>query len=89
MEIKINKLLYKPSIIKIEEINVYGRLYHSITESPNLYVVETLEDISDINEEIMFIYEDCEYTIKEFIIDELNGKWFIECKNWEEKYIGI
>jgi hypothetical protein len=84
-KITINKILFKPYIKLGEKINIFGRDYNERISSVNLFVIETENEITE--SEIYFEFENVRYIFTKFIIDNFEGKTFLECKEWSEEWI--
>jgi hypothetical protein len=82
MDITVTQIFYKP-IVELETIDIFGFKYIQRTLSPNLYVVETENEIPE-GSDVEFKYNKLFYTLEGVSTAIHDGKTFIQCSNWTE-----
>ncbi len=85
MKITVNKIFYKP-IIEFEAVDILGQKYHKKIVSPNLYVVDTTDEIQE-GSNVEFKHDSILYTLEGISVGKSDGKVFIECINWSEEFL--
>lgn len=88
MEISIKSIQHKPSM-KVSGIEIYGRIFMEKTISPNIFVIETNDNISS-TKDLTFNHNNIQYTLSDIMLHDINNTELkmVECRTWEEEYIG-
>lgn len=80
--IKVSNIFYKP-YSKFNDINIYGYTFCEIIKSPNVYVIDSEDEITD---NITFTFESRRYYLLNCVVHSSHEKvHVIECSHWEEK----
>lgn len=85
MKITVKKIFYKPNT-RIETVDIYGFKFIQQILSPSLYVVNTDDEILE-GSDLEFEIDEISYSLTCVNIVKSNGKVFIECRDYVEKYL--